>query len=187
MAPINSRVLNNIANDLGQEVAIPAADLQDIVVPVVGLERYRRRIRFFRLVAAVTAAQSTVKMTFESDKKVSRNVFLAEVVNGDTGGKVIVTAQVRLIELVSHIIEPLNAVVIEGEGQPVVGAMQTSMADDFRPRNIWVPRGADLIITIASQGATFSEAANMQLRMMVEEAPPEESLVGGAPTETVIA
>lgn len=189
MGQLNDTVLTAIALQYGDNQAMESPDLVPAILPMVDSDRYRRRVTIFLESAAVTAVQSQVKMTFEfpSDPVNSKRVFLAEIVNGDTGGKVLVTGQVRATDLTSHFIEPLNCTVNEGASEPVIGLMEMNRDDDFRPASIWVPRAANLIITIKSQGATFSMAANMQLRMMVEDEPPEDQLRGGVPTETVIA
>jgi len=192
MGQINDQVLASIALDLGRDEQIPGADLQDIIVPVVGLERYRRKITVFQDTAAVLAAQTKVKWSFDFKGVVSHRVLLLELVNGDTGQAIIATAQVRIKDLTTHIIEPLNARIGAGRRDVSIGPQSiigttSGGRENFRPTEIWVPNGADFFVQVAADGATFSIAGNMVLRMWVEDAPPEESLVGAEPSEVTIA
>jgi len=193
MPQIQSQVLNNIALDLGRNEQFSGADLQEIVVPTVGLERYRRRVTFFQAIVPVTIVQSKIKMTFAPRKDVSRNIILAELVNGDTG-KLLINGGVTLTEFQTFIIEPLNVKMDKGPdvrdtviGPQTVNGASSGANDNFRPLFLWVPRDSEFVLRIDSSGATFETATNIQVRMWFEDAPAEELLVGGAPSETIVA
>jgi len=179
---LNSDFLERVALAFGDNTQFPAAQLIEGLLPVAQVELYRRKFILFNDTLPVLVTSVSIKLGYIVPEGMSWRVFLAEVVNGDTGGAVRVVASISLRPAASLIIVPLNARVPPGASEPVIGLMQANQKDPFddqRPSSIWVPRESEFVIKIEPEGATFTMATNIQFRMMIIEEPVEKSFSGG--------
>lgn len=179
MAIINDQVLNEIALNMGRDEQIPGADLQDIMVPVVDVQGFRRVFRMLRKSIDVTALNTKAQLVLVPTPELAWLVTAGSFINTDS-------ANVRVMATMTPDLNPpavgmqmLDAEVMVGKHEAIIGPMSltTQAPDSQRPFEIVVPNKSTLTINIEpGGGGTFGSTTTLFLRMLILEQPIERLL-----------
>lgn len=175
---INDKVLGEVALDLGRNGQIPAADLLSRIMPVVRIERYRRRLVGLRSVVTPTGNAGNIQWQILSPVDEMWRIIYADIVNANDKALVLAGTWTQFEGPGILRYQVFNRDVAIASTRTVVGpgAVTEKDMDVFIPSYVELPSKTLLSITAVPDGGTFTIGLSLALEVLIERRPKERSI-----------